>query len=60
MANTVRIKSRGTARTKKTGEKISKGLVRFYLKAGAPSISELREKEQEKQEKERKKVKRGK
>lgn len=45
--------SKGTARAKRTGEKISKGLVKFHLKAGAPTIAALRAKEKEKRAKEK-------
>ena len=40
--------NKGTARAKRTGEKISKGLVKFYLQAGVPSITELRKRAKEK------------
>lgn len=52
MKNSSHSTSKSTVKSSQTGKKISKGLVKFYLKAGKPkkiSLSEKAEKELEKE-----------
>ena len=44
---------KSTAAAKRHGEKISKGLVNFYLKSGIPTISEIKERIKERVEREK-------